>query len=67
MCIRIEDNQNFMNLKRKTISLIPILKKYNFSDLILSIFCINSWIDNRSALESGLALNNALINIKKIW
>lgn len=65
MCKKIEDNQNFINLKQKTIVLIPVLKKYNFSDLILSIFCINSWIDNKSALENSLALNNALINIKR--
>lgn len=65
MCNKINDNPNFINLKTKTVSLIPILNKYNFNDLVISVFCINSWIDNRSALENALALNNALVNSKK--
>jgi hypothetical protein len=61
----IEGSPNFVMLKPKTISLIPIFDKYSFFDLTLGVFCINSWIDNRSALENGLALNNALININQ--
>ena len=56
---------SFPRLKDKTKKLIPILEKYDFNDLALSIFCINSWIDNRSSLENGLTLNNALSNLNR--
>lgn len=49
----------FAMLKEKRQKLIPILKKYDFQSIILSIFVITSWRNNRGAQESCLALNAA--------
>ena len=35
---------SFPGLKVKTKDIKSILKKYDFDDLVLSIFCINSWL-----------------------
>jgi hypothetical protein len=54
-------DDGFANLESKANSLIPIIQNYMFYDLIVAIFAITSWRDNRSAQESCLALNRALI------
>ena len=51
----------FPDLYKKSYKLISIIKEYNVEDVIIAIFAITSWRDNRSALESCLALNNALV------
>ena len=52
----------FPSLNLKTIQLKSIFKEYLIDDVIIAVFAITSWRDNRSALESCLALNNALIH-----
>lgn len=52
----------FPDLDKKSNQLISIMKEYLINDLIIAIFAITSWRDNRSALESRLALNSALIH-----
>ena len=42
-----------------------ICNQYNFFDLVQAIFCINIDVNNRSAIESGLTLNLALVEYKK--
>ena len=39
-----------------------ILKKYHATDIVKSIFCLNLWRRNRSALAQSLSLNLALSN-----
>ena len=40
-----------------------VLSKYKAFDIIRAIFCINSWIHNRSALAQTLTLNRALLYV----
>lgn len=54
-------DDGFANLVSKASSLIPIMQNYMFDDLVSAIYAITSWRDNRSAQESCLALNRALI------
>ena len=51
----------FVNLDKKAKSIIPIIRNYKFTDLVIAIFAITSWRDNRSAQENCLAFNSALI------
>jgi hypothetical protein len=52
----------FPDLDVKTNQLKSIFKEYLLDDIIIAVFAITSWRDNRSALESCLALNNAVIH-----
>ncbi|GMO52895.1 MAG: hypothetical protein Ta2C_03710 [Candidatus Endomicrobiellum trichonymphae] len=61
--IKLMNNISEESKNEKTENLIPILRQYNLNDLIRSIFCINSWIVNRSTINNCLALNNALTKI----
>lgn len=54
-------DSGFTNLGDKTAKLIPIIRTYRVDHLVTAIFAITSWRDNRSAQESCLALNRALI------
>lgn len=54
-------DSGFNNLGDKTDKLIPIICTYLLENLVTAIFTITSWRDNRSAQESCLALNCALI------
>lgn len=54
-------DSGFINLGDKATNLIPIICTYRLENLVTSIFAITSWRDNRSAQESCLALNCALI------
>ena len=52
---------SFPYLETKLEKLVRIIQKYKFEDAVKAIFVINSWRDNRSAQESCLALNAALV------
>lgn len=51
----------FYNLSDKANKLISVFQTYRIDDLVTAVFAITSWRDNRSAQESCLALNRALI------
>lgn len=53
---------SFPRIDKKVVRIKRIFKRYLFEDLVKSVFCICSWIDNRSSLESCLALNKALVD-----
>ena len=55
----------FINLEKKVKKLIPIMKRYRYNDLVVAIFSITSWRDNRSAQESCFALNSVLLENSK--
>lgn len=55
----------FINLEKKVKKLIPIMKRYRYNDLVVAIFSITSWKDNRSAQESCFALNSVLLENSK--
>lgn len=46
----------------KVKKLLNLTNEYELFDLVKAVFCINICINNRSALESGLALNAAIVN-----
>jgi len=54
-------DEGFYNLSDKANKLISIIQTYRICDVVTAIFAITSWRDNRSAQESCLALNRALI------
>jgi hypothetical protein len=41
-----------------------IISVYNIDDVTKAIFCINSWVNNRSAMAQTLTLNQAISNTK---
>ena len=41
-----------------------IISLYNVDDVTRAVFCINSWVNNRSALAQALTLNQAISNIE---
>lgn len=53
-------SESFLDIRNKINRLSCITDKYLFKDLIQAIFCINICIDNRSMLETCLALNACL-------
>ncbi len=59
-----EEEARFPGIKDKAEKLISILEEYSFEDLVRSIFCINSWVVNKSALCNAFALNKALTKIE---
>lgn len=66
--MRIEENSPdvyFPNMGVKAEKLLSKIKDYSFYDLAVAIFTITSWRNNRSAQESCLALNMALIHKDK--
>jgi len=50
--------------RRKAERLKNIITQYDFEDVATAAYCISSWRDNRSALESCIAFNICLINNK---
>lgn len=54
----------FPDIENRINKLIRITDKYLFDDLVKAIFCINICINNRSMLESSVALNGCLIEHK---
>lgn len=57
-------SEAFPSIHNRINKLIKITDKYLFEDLIRAIFCINICINNRSTLESCLALNACLFEHK---
>ncbi|MEG0693761.1 MAG: hypothetical protein RR444_11865, partial [Oscillospiraceae bacterium] len=55
-------DEGFYNLNDKADKLISIVQAYCIGDVVTAVYAITSWRDNRSAQESCLALNRALIN-----
>ena len=55
----------FPSIRMKIDKLLKITNKYKFYDLVKAIYCINLCINNRSVLESCLALNACLIEYEE--
>ena len=55
----------FPNIRMKIDRLLKITNEYQFYDLVKAVYCINLCINNRSVLESCLALNACLIEYKE--
>lgn len=53
-------SEAFPSIHNRIKKLIKITDKYLFEDLVQAIFCINICINNRSTLESCIALNACL-------
>lgn len=51
----------FLAIRMKIDKLLKITNRYSFYDLVKAVYCINLCINNRSVLESCLALNACLI------
>ncbi|MDD3794811.1 MAG: hypothetical protein PHE06_02340 [Lachnospiraceae bacterium] len=51
----------FPTIRMKIDELLKITNNYCFDDLAKAVYCINLCINNRSVLESCLALNACLI------
>ena len=51
----------FPNIRVKIDKLLKITNSYCFADLVRAVYCVNLCINNRSVLESCLALNACLI------
>ena len=51
----------FLDINEKIDKIIPIVEQYKFVDVAKAVFCIGECINNRSAIESILALNGALL------
>lgn len=51
----------FPAIRMKIDRLLKITNEYQFYDLVMAVYCINLCINNRSVLESCLALNACLI------
>ena len=58
---KINMESNFINLQDKTLKLAGTISQYTLEDVATAIYCFASWRDNRSALESCLALNNCIL------
>lgn len=52
----------FPGIRKKMDRLLEITNKYRFYDLVKAVYCINLCVNNRSVLESCLALNACLID-----
>ena len=55
-------DEGFAMLKEKETKLLPILSRYEMHSILLAVFTINSWRNNRGSQESCLALNSAIIH-----
>ena len=51
-----------MDNEYKNSTLTEIFQIYNLSDLVVSIFCLLSWRDNRSVVKTALTINQSLID-----
>lgn len=59
------NTNDFTNINRTVDELCAITNNYKFEDLVRAIFCINICVNNRSVLESTLALNAALFEYEE--
>ena len=55
----------FPTIRMKIDRLLKITNEYQFYDLVKAVYCINLCINNRSVLESCLALNACLIEYEE--
>ena len=55
----------FPTIRTKIDQLLKITNEYRFYDLVKAVYCINLCINNRSVLESCLALNACLIEYEE--
>lgn len=55
----------FPTIRMKIDRLLKITNEYQFNDLVKAVYCINLCINNRSVLESCLALNASLIEYEE--
>ena len=55
----------FPTIRMKIDRLLKITNEYQFNDLMKAVYCINLCINNRSVLESCLALNACLIEYEE--
>lgn len=55
-------DEGFVMLKEKETKLLPIISRYEMHAILLAVFTINSWRNNRGSQESCLALNSAIIH-----
>lgn len=53
-------SKDFVNIYDKVDKLIEITNEYIFQDLVQAVYCINICINNRSVIESCIALNACL-------
>lgn len=56
----IVKSNDFFNIDNLTEKITNIIKPYYYDDIANAVFCINSYVGNRSILEVSLALNNAI-------
>lgn len=54
--------EDFPNISNKVDKLLVITNEYELFDLVKAVFCINICINNRSTLESCLALNQCIVD-----
>ena len=57
--------ETFPYIRRKIEKLLKITNEYRFYDLVKAVYCINLCVNNRSVLESCLALNASLIEYEE--
>ena len=57
--------ESFPTIRMKIDRLLEITNEYRFNDLVKAIYCINLCVNNRSVLESCLALNACLIEYEE--
>lgn len=55
----------FPTIRIKIDRLLKITNEYKYYDLVKAVYCINLCINNRSVLESCLALNACLIEYEE--
>ncbi|MCH4888932.1 SEC-C domain-containing protein [Acidaminobacter sp. JC074] len=60
-----DQNDVFPNVQNNVVKLTDIFLKYDLSDLVKAVFCINICSLNRSALEISISLNQCLMGIDK--
>lgn len=59
--VKMIKTEVFPYIRRKIDKLLKITNEYRFYDLVKAVYCISLCINNRSVLESCLALNASLI------
>ncbi|MCW6093141.1 SEC-C domain-containing protein [Clostridium sporogenes] len=58
---KLLESSDFPEIEKKVTAIKSILSEYDFSDLVIAVYCINLSLDNRSALENSLVLNAGLL------
>jgi hypothetical protein len=58
------EESNFKSIESNVKKLKKIVSQYVIEDIVRAVFCINAWLENRSALAQSLALNMAICESK---